>query len=77
MDVVETVSLYVCVLRLVFCGVRAMNRAQTSACSMCGSGSIHDLGTTFGTKELRTMSHWILTFITICYYLINKIEINK
>ena len=35
-------------------------------------GAIHVWGTTFGTKELRTMSHWILAFIMIYYYLINK-----
>ena len=29
-------------------------------------------GTTFGTKDLRTMSHWISAFIMIYYYLINK-----
>ena len=34
-------------------------------------GAIHDWGTTFGTKELRTMSHWISMFIIIYYYLIN------
>ena len=35
-------------------------------------GSIHGWGTTFGTKDLRTMSHWISVFIMIYYYLINK-----
>ena len=30
------------------------------------------LGTTFGTKDSRTMSHWISAFITIYYYLINS-----
>ena len=35
-------------------------------------GAIHDWATTFGTKELRTMSHWISAFIMIYYYLINK-----
>ena len=28
-------------------------------------GPIHGWGTTFGTKELRTLSHWISTFIMI------------
>ena len=36
------------------------------------SGGIHGWGTTFGTKDLRTMSHWISAFIMIYYYLINK-----
>ena len=35
-------------------------------------GSIYDWGTTFKTKDLRTMSHWISVFIRIYYYLINK-----
>ena len=35
-------------------------------------GSVHGWGTTFGTKELRIMSHWISTFIMIYDYLINK-----
>ena len=34
-------------------------------------GAIHDWGATFGTKKLRTMSHWISAFIMIKYYLIN------
>ena len=33
----------------------------------------HSWGTTFGTKDLRTMSQWISTFIMIYYYLISKI----
>ena len=40
-------------------------------------GSIHDWGTTFGTKELRTMSHWISALIRIYYYLTNKFKIDK
>jgi hypothetical protein len=35
-------------------------------------GGIHSWGTTFGTKDLRTLSQWISAFITIYYYLINK-----
>ena len=42
-------------------------------------GSIHDWGTTFGTKELRTtsMSHWTSACIMIYYYLNNKCQIKK
>jgi len=40
-------------------------------------GFIHGLGTTFGTKDLRTMSHWISAFIIIYYYLIIKFELDK
>jgi hypothetical protein len=35
-------------------------------------GGIHSWETTFGTKDLRTMSQWISAFIMIYYYLINK-----
>ena len=37
-----------------------------------GIGIIHGWDTTFGTKDLRTMLHWISAFIMIYYYLINK-----
>ena len=36
----------------------------------CAGGGIH--GTTSGTKDLRTLSHWILALIMIYYYLINQ-----
>jgi hypothetical protein len=32
--------------------------------------SIHGWVTTFGTKELGTMSHWISAFIMVYYYFI-------
>ena len=38
----------------------------------CIHGGIHGWGTTFGTKDLRTMSQWISAFIMIYHYLINK-----
>jgi hypothetical protein len=34
--------------------------------------SIHGWVTTFGTKELGTMSHWISAFIMVYYYFICK-----
>jgi hypothetical protein len=34
--------------------------------------SMHSWDTTFGTKDLRTLLHWIPAFIMIYYYLINK-----
>ena len=37
-------------------------------------GGIHGWGTTFGTKDLRTMLQWILAFIMIYYNLINKLK---
>ena len=30
----------------------------------CSHGSIHNWGTTFGTKESRTMSHWYLEVLS-------------
>ena len=35
-------------------------------------GGIHGWGTTFGTKDFRTLSHWISVFIMISYYSISQ-----
>jgi len=45
--------------------------------SLNAIGCIHGWGTTFGTKDLRTMSHWISAFIMIYYYSISKFQIDK
>ena len=42
-----------------------MMTLQTNNITLKDIGSIHDWGTTFGIKELRTMSHWISAFNTI------------
>jgi hypothetical protein len=58
-------------LRMVVDGVNPYSN-QSLSHSTWPIGGICGWGTTFGTKDLRTMSHWVSEFITIYSYLINR-----
>ena len=57
-------SLYFTTMSTLICAIRLPLRVGR----LYTHGSIHGWATTLGTKDLRTLSHWILTFIMIYYY---------